>query len=121
MVRSVRNPYSLDILKGDVYWDDWSYSGIQKVNKNTGQNRQRVINWVYRPTALRAMWNGKQSKGKYTLLTYLRIFPMFQKQKNECSTIVDRIKLRHVFLRLNHQCMRLETTITCAAMFIFVF
>ena len=63
MISRVSQPYSLDILKGYLYWDAWSYSGIQRMDKTNGQNARSVINWVYRPTALRAMWSEKQSQG----------------------------------------------------------
>uniref|UniRef100_A0A7M5UK89 VPS10 domain-containing protein n=1 Tax=Clytia hemisphaerica TaxID=252671 RepID=A0A7M5UK89_9CNID len=56
----VSNPYSLDIYKQKIVWDDWSYGGVQLMDKESGDGKQNLVNWLYKPTALRAFWEGKQ-------------------------------------------------------------
>ena len=71
MNQQLNSPYSLDIFKDKVIWDDWGRryysSGIFTTDKRGGGVHQRLV-YVTNALALKAFWKGKQKTSKFFFL-----------------------------------------------------
>nr|AAC63362.1 head-activator binding protein precursor [Hydra viridissima] len=59
---STTHPYSLTILKNDIYWDDWVTHSISKVDKKSS-SIETVIPYIYNGMDVKAYWPEKQTTG----------------------------------------------------------
>lgn len=64
MTTVLSHPFSMTVFKQFVYWSEWHYQGIFRVNKYTGLQDSKVRKRIFRPTGLAFLDKYRQLPGK---------------------------------------------------------
>ena len=48
------NPFGLALHENHLFWTDWSYYGVYRVDRNTGLNAQKILSSQSRPMLIHA-------------------------------------------------------------------
>lgn len=58
------HPFDLVVFDSYVYWTNWRYQSIYRINKYNGQNLTLVTSHVYHPMGIQMFGAGAQVNGK---------------------------------------------------------
>ena len=50
----LRYPFGLALHENHLFWTDWNYNGVYRVDRNTGLNTQKIISSQSRPMLIHA-------------------------------------------------------------------
>ena len=56
-------PFDLVVFDSYVYWTNWRYKSIYRINKNSGKDLKLIASYVHNPTGIQMFGAGAQVNG----------------------------------------------------------
>ena len=57
------HPFDLVVFDSYVYWTNWRYQSIYRIDKHTGQNLTLVASYIFNPMGIQMFGAGVQVNG----------------------------------------------------------